>query len=112
MSVQTQEARIILAIEAIRTSKKKLSCRATIKIYDVPESTLRSRMNGRTPLSERRPIVQLLTELEEEVLVRYILDIDIRAFAPRLAGVEDMANYILESRRARRVGKLWAYRFV
>jgi helix-turn-helix, Psq domain len=59
----------MLAIKAIWTSKKKLSCRATTKIYDVPESTLRSRMNGCTLLSERRPIVQLLTELEEEVLV-------------------------------------------
>ena len=29
---------------------------------------------------------------------------DERGFAPRLAGVEDMANYI-ESRRARRAGK-------
>jgi hypothetical protein len=37
---------------------------------------------------------------------------DERGFAPRLAGVEDMANYILESRSAQRVGKLWAYRFV
>lgn len=37
---------------------------------------------------------------------------DTRGFAPRLAGVEDMANYILESRGAKRVGKLWAHRFV
>ena len=37
---------------------------------------------------------------------------DERGFAPRLASVEDMANFILESRRARRVGKLWAHRFV
>ena len=37
---------------------------------------------------------------------------DERGFAPRLAGVEDMANYILESRRAQHVGKLWAYRFI
>jgi Tc5 transposase DNA-binding domain len=53
-----------------------------------------------------------LTKLEEEVIVQYILDMDERGFAPRLAGVEDIANYILESRRAQRVGKLWAYRFV
>jgi hypothetical protein len=37
---------------------------------------------------------------------------DTRGFAPRLAGVEDMANYILESRGAKLVGKLWAHRFV
>jgi hypothetical protein len=37
---------------------------------------------------------------------------DTRGFALRLAGVEDMANYILESRGGQRVGKLWAHRFV
>jgi hypothetical protein len=56
--------------------------------------------------------MQKLTELEEEVILRNILELDIRGFAPRLAGVEDMANYILESRGGKRVGKLWAHRFV
>jgi hypothetical protein len=46
------------------------------------------------------------------VIVRYILDLDTRGFAPRLAGVEDIANYILESRGGMRVRKLWAHRFV
>jgi hypothetical protein len=105
MSVYTQEARIILAIEAIRTSKK-LSCRKAAKIYAVPYSTLNDRMNGRTTISERRPAAQKLTELEEEVISQYILDLDSRGFAPRLASVEDMANYLLETRRGKRVGKL------
>jgi hypothetical protein len=56
--------------------------------------------------------MQKLTELEEEVILRNILELDTRGFAPRLAGVEDMANYILESRGGKRVGKLWAHRFV
>jgi hypothetical protein len=64
MSVQTQEVRIILAIEAIRTSKK-LSRRKAVKIYEVPESILYPRINGSAPLSERRPAAQNLTELEE-----------------------------------------------
>ncbi|KFZ24823.1 hypothetical protein V502_00698, partial [Pseudogymnoascus sp. VKM F-4520 (FW-2644)] len=33
-------------------------------------------------------------------------------FAPRLAGVEDMANFILESRGGKRVGGRWAQRFI
>ncbi len=81
MQVQTQEARVILAIEAIRSSKK-LSCRAAAKLYSVPESTLRTRMNGATALAERRPAIQLLTEIEEEVVVQYILDLDSRGFPP------------------------------
>src|SRR5438045_1193190 len=111
METQTQEARSILAIEAIR-SYKKMHRQKAAKLYRVPYSTLTNRINGAPPRSEYRSKNHNLNELEEEVLVRHILDIDERGFAPRLAGVEDMANYILESRGARRVGKLWAHRFV
>jgi hypothetical protein len=111
MEIHTTEARIILAIEAIRTSKK-LSCRSAAKIYKVSETTLRKRIAGRIPRSEIRPNCHKLSELEEQVIIRYILDLDSRGFAPRLAGVEDMANYILESRGGGCVGKLWAHRFV
>ena len=111
MEVLTKESRIILAIEAIRTSKQ-LSRRKAAKIYNIPHSTLSDRMNGHTSIRDRRPAVQKLTELEEEVISQYILDLDDRGFGPRLAGVEDMANYLLESRGGQRVGKLWAHRFV
>ena len=68
MAAQTQEARIILAIEAIRTSKK-LNCSSAAKLYDVSYSTLSDRINGRTTLCER-PLLNLkLTKLEEEVIV-------------------------------------------
>jgi hypothetical protein len=111
MEIQTQEARIILAIEAIRSSKK-MSRRSAAKIFKVPESTLRLRMNGHTSLSERRPASHKLTELEEDVIIQRILDMDARGFAPRLAGVEDMANFILKSRAGKCVGTRWAQRFI
>ena len=85
MSVVLKESKIILAIEAIRTSKK-LSRRKAAKIYGVPFSTLNDRMNGRTSLRESRPAITNLTILEEEVIIRNILDMDSRGFAPRLAG--------------------------
>ena len=96
MSIQTQEARIILAIKAIRTSKK-LSRRAAAKIYTMPYSTLSDRINGVTSICDRRPAASKLTELEEEAIVRYIIDLDMRGFRPRLASVEDIANYLLET---------------
>jgi hypothetical protein len=105
MLIQTQEARIILAIEAIRTTKR-LNSTTAAKLYNVLCSTLRDRMNGRTTLSERRPPTQKLTELEELVLLEHILGLDFRGFAPRLAIVEDIANYILESRERKRIRKL------
>ncbi|EDO02563.1 hypothetical protein SS1G_05039 [Sclerotinia sclerotiorum 1980 UF-70] len=69
-------------------------------------------MDGLPPRTETRANRYNITELEEEVIVQYILDMDSRGFPPKLKNVEDMANYILESRGTKRVGKLWAYRFV
>jgi hypothetical protein len=69
-------------------------------------------MNGHTSIRDRRPALQKLTKLEEEVIVQYILNLDSRGFAPRLASVEDMANYLLKTRGGKRVGKLWAHRFI
>ena len=110
-NIQTQEAKIILAIKAIRTTKN-ITIRKAAKIYNVPRTTLSARMSGRLLRSECRPPTTKLTQLKEDLLSIYILDLDSRRFAPRLAGVEDMANYLLETRRGKRVGKLWAYRFV
>jgi hypothetical protein len=111
MEIQTQEARIILAIEAIRTSKK-LSKRSAAKIYEVPEATLRHRIAGRTYRPEIKANCYKLNDLEEDTIIRYILDLDSRGFAPRIASVQDMANLLLKSRGALCVGKNWPYRFV
>jgi hypothetical protein len=81
MPVITQEAKIILAIEAIRTSKN-LSRRKAAKLYQVLFSTLSGRMNGRTTLPERRLVSIKFSKLEEEVIIENILDIDSRGFAP------------------------------
>ncbi len=111
MKTPTPEAQIILAIEAIQSSHK-LSRRAAAKLYNVPESTLRARMNGVTPKADSRPVSQSLTEIEEDVVVQYILDLDSRGFPPLIGDVEAMVNSILASRGARRVGKQWPYRFI
>jgi transcriptional regulator with XRE-family HTH domain len=105
ISVVLKESKIILAIKAIRTSKK-LSRRKAAKIYEVSFSILNDRMNSKTSLSESRPVNTNLTILEEEVIIRNILDIDSRGFIPRLASIEDIVNYILKSRERKRVSKL------
>jgi hypothetical protein len=63
-------------------------------------------MNGRTPIYEYRPGASKLTEIEEEIIIQNILDMDTRGFAPRLAGIEEIANYILESQGGRYIRKL------
>ena len=100
MSIQTKEARIILAIEAIRISKR-MSRRRAAKLYKVPETTLRDRINGVVEKANVRPPMQKLTTTEEDAIVQYILDLDSRGFPPRLDGVEDMANLLLATRQAR-----------
>ena len=69
-------------------------------------------MNGRTAMAERRPASHNLTKVEEEVIIQYILDLDLRGFPPLIRDVAAMADYILTSRGTRRVGKQWAYCFV
>jgi len=73
---------------------------------------LSDRMAGRTYCPESKANYYKLTDLEEDMIIRYIFDLDSRGFAPRVASIEDMANLLLESRGVLCVGKNWAYRFV
>ncbi len=73
------EANMLLAIQIVRQNPK---CQLTkiAQIYNVPRMTLSRRvqgMNARSiiPLNSKK-----LTNLEEEAIVRYILDLDLRAF--------------------------------
>lgn len=111
MRERNNEARVVLAIDAIQKSDA-LSRRAAAKLYNVPETTLRDRMSGAAPIANRRPSAQVLTALEEEAVVQYILDLDARGFPPSLEDVRMMADRILASRGTRRVGKQWPYRFI
>jgi len=104
MPIQIKEVRVILAIEAIRFSRK-LSRRATAKLYNVPETTIRDRMNDVIPKNDSRLGVQLLIKIEEDVIVQYILGLDSREFSPLIIDVREMVNHILESRGSRRVEK-------
>jgi hypothetical protein len=102
--IQTQETQIILVIKAIRSSKK-INCSNITKIYNILYSILTNRINSRTPIYKRRPGASKLTELEKEVIIQNILDIDIRGFALRLASIENITNYILESQGGRYIRK-------
>ncbi|APA14493.1 hypothetical protein sscle_13g092630 [Sclerotinia sclerotiorum 1980 UF-70] len=111
MESNDQEGRILLAIEAINKDQK-LSIRKVAKLYNILRTKIQRRMDGTTPCIESRANNYNLIKLEEEVFIQYIIDMDERGFAPKLSGVEDMANYILESQGAKKVGKLWAHCFV
>jgi hypothetical protein len=105
MEIQTKETRIILVIKAIRLSKT-INTRTAAKLYKIPRIIFRNRITSRTPRDEIRPNYYKLIILEEEVISRNILELDSRGFAPRLAGIEDITNFILESRGAKHISKL------
>jgi hypothetical protein len=99
------ESRVILALQALKNDNT-LSLRAAAKTYNISAATLMRRHDGKPirrdlPANSRR-----LTDSEEKAIVQYILELDTRAFPPRLYGVEDIANQLLRVRDVPPVGKL------
>ena len=92
---QSKEARILLAIQALQTNLKLYILKA-VKIYNISENTLYNRMSSRTSRSEIWSKNQLLSKLEEKVLLQHILDLDTQGFSPKVEGVEDIANHIFK----------------
>jgi hypothetical protein len=73
----------------------ELSLRRAAAIYKVCRKKLGRRQQGMQPRCDIMANSRKLTNLEEEKLVEYILDMDSRGFPPRIKGVEDMANILL-----------------
>ena len=91
MPSPSKEARVILALEALRNDKNS-KLEAVARLYNVPASTLRRRRAGRPARRDTIPNSRRLTDSEEKALVQYIIELSERAFPPRLRGVEDMAE--------------------
>ena len=70
----------------------QLSVRETIRLYNIPHSTLSIRINGVSTHVITIANSRKLTALEKEVIVRKILDLDSRRFLPRIHDVEDIAD--------------------
>jgi hypothetical protein len=111
MHHKNDEDQIILALQALEKDPK-LSLRAAAEIYAVHHTKLSRRRRGQQSRRDIPANSRKLTDLEESVIVQYILDLDAKGFPPRLSGVEDMANRLLAERDAGRVGTRWATKFV
>lgn len=106
-----EEVRINLALQAYK-SDPKLSLREAVKVYNIPYPTLQHRSSGRQACSDYVPSSRKLSDLEEQIIVQYIIDLDLRGFPPRYRDVEEMANRLLTDRDASLVGKHWAINFI
>ena len=93
----SQEGRLQLAIKALDDGLIT-SIKDTARTYDVPYSTLRTRRNGITARSETRLNCQKLFDLEDDMLVQWILDVDSRGYAPRPENIRRKANLLLAER--------------
>ena len=99
MESSKKESQVILAVQAMQNDPN-LSARAAAKIYSVSHATLSRRLKGTKSQRDIKPKSWKLTDLEETTIVQHILDLDARAFPPRLCHVEDMANRLLAERGA------------
>ena len=106
-----QEGRIDLALQAFRSGQFKTKRRAAAA-FNVKHQRLSDRLRGITFRRNTLPNCRKLTTTEEQTIVRYILDLDSRGFAPRLCEVADMADKLLATRGGQPVGKRWAQRLV
>jgi hypothetical protein len=111
MSDPSTEARTLLALEALQNNPK-LSIRRAAKLYKISEHRLRRRQHGIQSRRDWIPKSRRLSDLEEQIIVQFILDLDPRGFPPRPRDVEEMANRLLADRDASPVGKRWASNFV
>lgn len=99
IELPSYEARLTLAIQALEKDAF-LSERRAAAIYNVPRTSLQKRRAGSTPKRDYTPVARKLTKLEEEAIVRYILELDLRGLAPTRVMVRDMADRLLRERDA------------
>lgn len=111
MPQKNDEAQLILAIQAMQ-GDPDLRPRAAARIYSVDHRKLGQRLRGIRPRRDIPANSRKLTDSEELVLVQYILDLAAKGFPPRLSVVGDMADRLLATRDAPRVGTRWASNFV
>ena len=113
----SREGRMALAINSYK-SGSFTSIRSAANTYGVPESTLRTRLQGRPSRQEIRSANLKLTDTEEQTLVNWILSMDERGLPVRIALIRDMANLLLQKRTStdasstRTIGPRWPYNFV
>ena len=105
------ECQIQLALQALKQDAN-LSLRRAAAIYNVTLSTLSRRRAGQSSRVDCIPNSSKLTKLEEDVIVKHILELVTRGFPPRLADVANMANSLRAERNLDQVGQNWPSTFV
>jgi hypothetical protein len=110
----SQENRIQMAVSAFKNEKIKSRLKAA-ETFNVPETTLRRRLNGSKSRAETRANGHKLNQFEEEVLEKKLLEADKRGFSIRPEFLRGMAQILLRERTqdpTATLGVNWAYKFI
>jgi hypothetical protein len=87
MPQKNDEVQVQLTLRAVQNDSK-LSLRAAASIYSVDLEKLSRRRRGKQSRRDIPTNSRKLSDLEESVMVQYILDLDTKGFPPCLSSVE------------------------
>ena len=107
---KSQESNIQMAISAYN-SKRIKSKKEAAKVIAVSETTLRERLKGRKPRSGTRANNHILSSIQEEVLVKQILNADKRGFPICPEFLRQMVQILLQEQTSTstpNIGVNWA----
>ena len=112
----SQEERVQLALKAFKDGQFKTKKAASLA-FDVPETTLRRRIQGIASRSERAYNGLKLSPTEESTLSAWILDMDRRGLPLQLPIVSYLAQLLLSARLSQPshsiiIGGHWVNRFI
>ena len=85
------ESRLLIAKKAIKQDPT-LSIRTAAKIYSIKYNTLHYRLQDKPSHHNIEANSKILSPVEEQSIIDYILELTARSFPPRILIVEDMAN--------------------
>jgi hypothetical protein len=111
MSQPNNEARMPLAPQELQNNRK-LSIRCAAKMYQVYYRTLQRRQHGTQSRRDIIPTSRKLSNLEKEILIHFIIDLDLKGFPPRYSFIKEMANCLLANCDALPIVKRQAYNFI
>ena len=89
----SKEVRVLAALSALEQGTFK-SIRAAAAAYDVDNTTLARRKRGHQNRRQARQQQQLLSPVQEELLVRFLLDAEQAGHAFNHAQMRDLASLI------------------
>ena len=94
MADNSKEGRMQLAARDYKNGRFKSITKAA-EAYDVPSSTLKTRIKGTAPRAESIANNRKLTNTEESTLKSWILDMEQRGLPPRISTVRSLAQLLL-----------------